>query len=127
MGKPAARIISGAMSASSPRRHGSFSLPDLEAHSTRRVKEAVYTVRFDGGEVWQDGQKGVGLDAADLLWWQRKTGQRAVPCWEATYVRDQSACAVDDVCRLDGAAKCAHFGDGEHGFHAMVSRYFARS
>jgi nitrile hydratase beta subunit len=45
------------------RRHGFFSLPDIEAHSTRRVNEAVYTVRFDGGEVWQDGQKGIGLNA----------------------------------------------------------------
>jgi nitrile hydratase subunit beta len=45
------------------RRHGAFSLPDIEAHSTRRATEAVYTVRFDGGEVWQDGQQGVGLHA----------------------------------------------------------------
>jgi nitrile hydratase beta subunit len=45
------------------RKHGSFSLPDVEVHSTRRVREAVYAVRFDAGEIWQDGQVGVGLNA----------------------------------------------------------------
>ncbi|MEA2782185.1 MAG: nitrile hydratase subunit beta [Rhodospirillaceae bacterium] len=45
------------------RRHGSFSLPDLEVHSTRRVREAVYSVRFDAGKVWWDGQTGIGLNA----------------------------------------------------------------
>jgi nitrile hydratase len=34
---------------------GSFSLPDVEAHSPRRVVEAVYTVRFTATELWGDG------------------------------------------------------------------------
>jgi hypothetical protein len=45
------------------RNHGSFSLPDVEVHSTRRVREALYAVRFDAGEIWRDGQTGVGLNA----------------------------------------------------------------
>jgi nitrile hydratase beta subunit len=31
---------------------GSFSLPDVEAHSRRRVREHVYTVRFSAHELW---------------------------------------------------------------------------
>jgi nitrile hydratase beta subunit len=45
------------------KRHGLFSLPDIEAHAPRRVQEEVYTVRFDAGEVWRDGQTGVALHA----------------------------------------------------------------
>ena len=35
--------------------HGSFSLPDVEAHSTRRVHEGTYTVRFRAADLWPDG------------------------------------------------------------------------
>jgi nitrile hydratase len=45
------------------RRHGASSLPDVEVHSRLRVQETVYTVRFDAGEVWGDGQTGVCLHA----------------------------------------------------------------
>lgn len=31
---------------------GSFNLPDVEAHSTDRVMEATYSVRFSGQELW---------------------------------------------------------------------------
>ena len=33
---------------------GRFSLPDVEAHSTRRVVEATYGVRFDARDLWPD-------------------------------------------------------------------------
>ncbi len=33
---------------------GTFSLPDVEAHSTARVTEALYTVRFDAAELFDD-------------------------------------------------------------------------
>jgi nitrile hydratase subunit beta len=45
------------------RRHGAVSLPDVEVHAPRRVRETVYTVRFDAGEVWGDRQTGVRLNA----------------------------------------------------------------
>lgn len=35
--------------------HGAFSLPDVEAHSTRRVHEGTYTVRFRATDLWPDG------------------------------------------------------------------------
>lgn len=35
-------------------RQGTFSLPDVEAHSPRRVPEATYTVRFTSAELWGD-------------------------------------------------------------------------
>lgn len=33
---------------------GTFSLPDVEAHSTARVPERLYTVRFDAAELFDD-------------------------------------------------------------------------
>ena len=33
---------------------GRFSLPDVEAHSTRRVEEGTYGVRFTARELWED-------------------------------------------------------------------------
>jgi nitrile hydratase len=41
---------------------GSFSLPDVEAHSTHRVHEPTYSVRFDADELWNDGQPGVTVN-----------------------------------------------------------------
>jgi nitrile hydratase beta subunit len=41
---------------------GSFSIPDVEAHSTERVNEATYSVRFDAVELWNDGQRGVSVN-----------------------------------------------------------------
>ncbi len=41
---------------------GSYSLPDVEAHSERRVQEATYSVRFDADELWRDGQPGVTVN-----------------------------------------------------------------
>ena len=35
--------------------HGRFSLPDVEAHSTRRIREATYTVRFRAADLWPEG------------------------------------------------------------------------
>lgn len=43
-------------------RQGTFSLPDVEAHSPRRVREATYTVRFTAAELWEDGQSSVGVN-----------------------------------------------------------------
>lgn len=34
---------------------GSFNVPDIEAHSPRRIAEAVYTVRFSAVDLWGDG------------------------------------------------------------------------
>lgn len=39
-----------------------FSLPDVEAHSARRVHEPTYSVRFDADELWNDGQSGVTVN-----------------------------------------------------------------
>lgn len=36
---------------------GRFSLPDVEAHSTRRVDEGTYGVRFAAGDLWDDGDE----------------------------------------------------------------------
>ena len=44
------------------RSDGSFSLPDVEAHSVERVHEATYSVRFDADELWNDGQPGVTVN-----------------------------------------------------------------
>jgi nitrile hydratase len=41
---------------------GSFSLPDVEAHSQERVEEGTYSVRFAADELWQDGQPGVTVN-----------------------------------------------------------------
>jgi nitrile hydratase beta subunit len=38
---------------------GIYSLPDVEAHGTARRSEPTYSVRFDAGELWRDGQRGV--------------------------------------------------------------------
>jgi hypothetical protein len=44
------------------RSDGEFSIPDVEAHSTHRVNEATYSVRFDADELWNDGQPGVTVN-----------------------------------------------------------------
>lgn len=41
---------------------GPYSIPDVEAHSEHRVHEATYSVRFDAGELWNDGQAGVSVN-----------------------------------------------------------------
>jgi nitrile hydratase len=41
---------------------GSFSIPDVEAHSDARVDEATYSVRFDAEQLWNDGQRGVTVN-----------------------------------------------------------------
>jgi nitrile hydratase len=41
---------------------GSFSLPDVEAHSVHRVEEGTYSVRFEADELWHDGQPGVTVN-----------------------------------------------------------------
>jgi nitrile hydratase len=33
---------------------GRYSLPDIEAHSTRRVMEGTYAVRFSARDLWAD-------------------------------------------------------------------------
>ncbi len=38
---------------------GTYSVPDLEAHGTARRNEPTYSVRFDAGQLWHDGQRGV--------------------------------------------------------------------
>jgi len=35
---------------------GDYSIPDVEAHSEKRVQEATYSVRFEAAELWNDGQ-----------------------------------------------------------------------
>ncbi len=35
------------------------SLPDVEAHTKRRVVERTYSVAFDAADLWHDGQRGV--------------------------------------------------------------------
>jgi nitrile hydratase beta subunit len=44
------------------RADGEFSIPDVEAHSTQRVPEATYSVRFAADELWNDGQPGVSVN-----------------------------------------------------------------
>jgi hypothetical protein len=41
---------------------GSFSLPDVEAHSLRRIREGTYGVRFRAGDLWSDGEATVFLN-----------------------------------------------------------------
>ena len=36
-------------------------VPEIEAHVGDRVLEQTYTVRFDAGELWGDGQRGVTI------------------------------------------------------------------
>ena len=38
---------------------GTHSVPDVEAHGTARRYEPTYSVRFDAGDLWRDGQRGV--------------------------------------------------------------------
>jgi nitrile hydratase beta subunit len=38
---------------------GIHSVPDVEAHGMARRYEPTYSVRFDAGELWRDGQRGV--------------------------------------------------------------------
>ncbi len=38
---------------------GTHSVPDVEAHGSARRCEPTYSVRFDAGELWRDGQRGV--------------------------------------------------------------------
>ena len=40
---------------------GIHSVPDIEAHSKARRYEPTYSVRFDAGELWRDGQRGVSV------------------------------------------------------------------
>ncbi len=40
---------------------GSYSVPDVEAHSAARRSEPTYSVRFDAADLWQDGQQGVSV------------------------------------------------------------------
>ena len=40
---------------------GRFSLPDVEAHSTRRVVEATYGVRFAARDLWDDADDRVAV------------------------------------------------------------------
>ena len=41
---------------------GEWSIPDVEAHSTERVPETLYSVRFTAEELWGDGQPGVSVN-----------------------------------------------------------------
>jgi nitrile hydratase len=38
---------------------GIHSVPDVEAHGSARRREPTYSVRFDAGDLWGDGQAGV--------------------------------------------------------------------
>jgi nitrile hydratase len=38
---------------------GIHSVPDVEAHGPARRHEPTYSVRFDGADLWRDGQRGV--------------------------------------------------------------------
>ena len=42
--------------------HGWFSLPDVEAHSTRRVQEATYSVRFRASDLWEGGEPSAAVN-----------------------------------------------------------------
>jgi nitrile hydratase subunit beta len=48
------------------RADGTYSVPDVEAHGSARRHEPTYTVRFDAGDLWQDGQHGVSVHVG--LW-----------------------------------------------------------
>ena len=41
---------------------GEWTIPDVEAHSPVRVPETLYSVRFDTGELWGDGQQAVTVN-----------------------------------------------------------------
>lgn len=41
---------------------GTFSLPDVEAHSAAEVHEGTYSVCFEAEELWHDGQPGVTVN-----------------------------------------------------------------
>ncbi len=41
---------------------GEWNVPDVEAHSTERIPEATYSVRFDAAELWGDEQTGVTVN-----------------------------------------------------------------
>jgi len=45
---------------------GAFHLPDVEAHSDRRVLDPTYSVRFTARELWGDGGEPDGLVHVDL-------------------------------------------------------------
>jgi nitrile hydratase len=40
---------------------GSWSLPDVEAHSDDRRREPTYSVRFEATDVWGDAQPGAAV------------------------------------------------------------------
>jgi nitrile hydratase beta subunit len=40
---------------------GSWSVPDVEAHSDRRRQEPTYSVRFEAADLWEDGQSGAAI------------------------------------------------------------------
>jgi nitrile hydratase len=42
---------------------GTYSVPDIEAHSSTRRSEPTYSVRFDAADLWRDGQSGVWVHA----------------------------------------------------------------
>jgi nitrile hydratase beta subunit len=44
------------------RTDGEWNIPDVECHSPERVPEAVYSVRFEAGELWGDGQRGATVN-----------------------------------------------------------------
>jgi nitrile hydratase len=44
------------------RHDGVDSVPDVEAHGTARRREPTYSVRFEAGELWGDGQPGVTVN-----------------------------------------------------------------
>jgi nitrile hydratase beta subunit len=41
---------------------GEWNIPDVEAHTTARVPEMLYSVGFDADELWGDGQRGVTVN-----------------------------------------------------------------
>lgn len=43
------------------RADGTYSVPDVEAHSAARRYEPTYSVRFDAADLWRDGQRGVAV------------------------------------------------------------------
>ena len=43
------------------RADGTYSVPDVEAHSAARRYEPTYSVRFDAADLWRDGQGGVAV------------------------------------------------------------------
>jgi len=47
---------------------GIHSVPDIEAHGTARRHEPTYSVRFDAGTLWRDGDDGQGVAVHVDLW-----------------------------------------------------------